>query len=170
MPSSTRLYYGTGNPGPWNAEQRPGDNKWTAGIFARDPATGAAHWYYQMNPHDEHDYDGVNEQMLLDMPFGGSMHKVLIHLDRNGYVYVIDRTNGQVLSADPYRAGQFLQGRRSARPGGLIVNPEKETKLGQADAQHLPDRLGRQGLESRPASAPRPACSTSRTRTCAWTG
>ena len=77
MPELKTLYHGTGNPGPWNAEQRPGDNKWTAGIFARDPATGAAHWYYQMSPHDEHDYDGINEQILLDMPFGGQMHKVL---------------------------------------------------------------------------------------------
>ena len=54
--------------------QRPGDNKWTAGIFSRDPATGSARWYYQYSPHDEHDYDGVNEQILLDMPFGGKMH------------------------------------------------------------------------------------------------
>ncbi len=68
----TAIYHGTGNPGPWNAEQRPGDNKWTAGIFARDPANGAAHWYYQFSPHDEHDYDGINEQILLDMPFGGT--------------------------------------------------------------------------------------------------
>ena len=67
-----RSIYGTGNPGPWNADQRPGDNKWTTGIFARDPATGSARWFYQFTPHDEHDYDGVNEQILLDMPFGGT--------------------------------------------------------------------------------------------------
>ena len=94
-PELNTLYHGTGNPGPWNADQRPGDNKWTTGIFARDPASGRARWYYQFNPHDEHDYDGINEQMLLDMPFAGKMHKVLVHLDRNGYVYVIDRTPGR---------------------------------------------------------------------------
>ncbi len=128
-PELKAVYYGSGNPGPWNAEQRPGDNKWTTGIFARDPDTGVARWYYQMNPHDEHDYDGVNEQLLLDMPFGGTMHKVLIHPDRNGYVYVIDRTNGQVLSADPYGPVNSSKGVDLAS-GRLIVNPEKETKLG----------------------------------------
>jgi lanthanide-dependent methanol dehydrogenase len=129
-PELKTVYYGSGNPGPWNAEQRPGDNKWTTGIFARDPATGAAHWYYQMSPHDEHDYDGVNEQLLLDMPFGGSMRKVLIHLDRNGYVYVIDRTNGQVLSADPYGPVNSSRG-VDLQTGRLIINPEKETKVGR---------------------------------------
>ena len=124
------VYYGTGNPGPWNQEQRPGDNKWTTGIFARDPASGTARWYYQMSPHDEQDYDGVNEQVLLDMPFGGSMHKVLIHLDRNGYVYVIDRTNGQVLSADPYGPVNSSKG-VDLKTGRLIVNPDKETKVGR---------------------------------------
>jgi len=124
------LYYGSGNPGPWNAEQRPGDNKWTTGIFARDPATGDARWYYQMNPHDEHDYDGVNEQLLLDLPFGGRMHKVLIHMDRNGYVYVIDRTNGQVLSADPFGPVNTSRG-VDLQTGRLLVNPAKETKVGR---------------------------------------
>jgi lanthanide-dependent methanol dehydrogenase len=124
------LYYGVANPGPWNADQRPGDNKWTAGIFARDPATGAAVWYYQFNPHDTHDYDGVNEQLLLDMPFAGQMKKVLIHMDRNGYVYVIDRTNGQVLSADPYGPVNNSRG-VNLQTGELIVNKDKSTRFGQ---------------------------------------
>jgi PQQ-dependent dehydrogenase (methanol/ethanol family) len=124
------LYYGTGNPGPWNAEQRPGENKWTAGIFARDPASGAARWFYQFSPHDEHDYDGVNEQILLDMPFGGKMHPVLVHPDRNGYVYVIDRTNGQVLSADPFGPINSSRG-VDLKTGKLIINPDKQTKLGE---------------------------------------
>src|SRR5690349_19556818 len=59
-PELNTIYYGTGNPGPWNAEQRPGDNKWTAGIFARDPDTGQARWFYQLSPHDLFDYDGIN--------------------------------------------------------------------------------------------------------------
>ncbi len=135
------LYYGVANPGPWNADQRPGDNKWTAGIFARDPANGAARWYYQFNPHDEHDYDGVNEQLLLDMPFGGSMHKVLVHLDRNGYVYVIDRTNGQVLSADPYGPVNSSKG-VDLTTGRLIINPEKETRLGKEVRDICPTASG----------------------------
>ena len=128
-PELNMVYTGIANPGPWNAAQRPGDNKWTAGIFARDPATGAARWYYQYNPHDTHDYDGINEQLLLDMPFGGKMRKVLIHMDRNGYVYVIDRTNGQVLSADAYGPVNTSRG-VDLKSGNLIVNSDKSTRLG----------------------------------------
>lgn len=135
------IYYGVGNPGPWNADQRPGDNKWTAGIFARDPATGAAKWYYQYNPHDEHDYDGVNEQLLLDMPFDGKMRKVLIHMDRNGYVYVLDRTTGQVLSADPYGPVNTSRG-VDLKSGRLIVNPDKGTKFGTETRDICPTASG----------------------------
>jgi PQQ-dependent dehydrogenase (methanol/ethanol family) len=101
-PELNLLYYGTANPGPWNPEQRPGDNKWTAGIFARDARTGAARWFYQWSPHDHFDHDGVNENVLLDLTIGGTPRKVLVHPERNGYMYVMDRTNGQVLSATPF--------------------------------------------------------------------
>lgn len=101
-PELNLLYYGTGNPGPWNAEQRPGDNLWTSGIFARDPDTGAAHWFYQWSPHDLWDYDGINEQILLNLPIGGQTRKVMVRAERDGYVYVLDRTNGQVISANPF--------------------------------------------------------------------
>jgi PQQ-dependent dehydrogenase (methanol/ethanol family) len=87
-PELDLVYYGTANPGPWNAQQRPGDNKWTAGIFARNPDTGQARWFYQMSPHDLHDYDGVNENVLTELTLNGAKRKVLIHPDRNGYVYV----------------------------------------------------------------------------------
>ncbi len=101
-PDLNLIYYGTSNPGPWNAEVRPGDNLWSAGIFARDPDTGEAVWFYQTSPHDVYDYDSVNENVLLDLPIQGQTRKVLVRPDRNGYVYVIDRTNGQVLSAKPF--------------------------------------------------------------------
>ncbi|HEX8675492.1 MAG TPA: PQQ-dependent dehydrogenase, methanol/ethanol family, partial [Longimicrobium sp.] len=101
-PELDLIYYGTGNPGPWNPEQRPGNNKWTAGIFARDPDTGQARWFYQWSPHDVHDYDGVNENVLLDLPIGGRVRKVIVRAERNGYMYVLDRATGQVLSADPF--------------------------------------------------------------------
>jgi alcohol dehydrogenase (cytochrome c) len=81
---------------------RPGDNKWTATIFARDPDTGDAVWAYQMSPHDLFDYDGVNENVLVDMPIGGGVRKVLLHPDRDGYLYVIDRATGELLAADAY--------------------------------------------------------------------
>jgi PQQ-dependent dehydrogenase (methanol/ethanol family) len=101
-PELNLIYYGTANPGPLNADQRPGDNKWTAGVFARDADTGEARWFYQFNPHDMFDYDGVNENVLIDMTIEGRVRKVLAHPDRNGYLYVIDRQSGEVLSAKPF--------------------------------------------------------------------
>jgi lanthanide-dependent methanol dehydrogenase len=101
-PALNLVYSGTGNPGPWNHEQRPGDNKWTSGIFARDVDTGEAVWFYQTGPHDVFDYDDVNEAILVDLPINGSPRKVMLRPDRDGYVYVIDRTSGEVLAADPF--------------------------------------------------------------------
>jgi len=135
------IYYGVGNPGPWNAEQRPGDNKWTAGVFSRDPSTGMARWYYEYSPHDEHDYDGVNEQILLDMPFAGKMQPVMVHPDRNGYIYVINRKTGQVLSADPYGPVNSSKG-VDLETGRLIKNPEKETHVGVTVKNICPDASG----------------------------
>jgi len=103
-PELNLVYYGTGNPGPWNPDQRPGDNKWTAGIFARDADTGQARWFFQMSPHDLHDYDGVNENVLLDLTIGGRVRHTLVHPDRNGYIYVLDRATGELLSATPFVA------------------------------------------------------------------
>jgi len=140
-PELHQIIHGTGNPGPWNQEQRPGDNKWTTGLFARDPATGQAKWYYQFSPHDEHDYDGINEQILLDMPFAGKMRKVLVHPDRNGYVYVIDRRTGQVLSADPFGPTNSTKG-VDLRTGRPIMNPDKQTKLGQVVRNICPTASG----------------------------
>ena len=97
-PELNLFYYGTGNPGTWNPDQRPGDNKWSMTIFARNPETGEAKWAYQMTPHDEWDYDGVNENILFDQ--GG--RKLLAHFDRNGFAYTIDRTNGKLVVAEKY--------------------------------------------------------------------
>jgi PQQ-dependent dehydrogenase (methanol/ethanol family) len=98
------VYYGTSSPAPWNAAQRPGDNKFTSGIFARDVASGAARWFYQVSPHDAFAYGAVNESVLVDLDIGGVTRKALLHADRNGYVYVMDRTSGEVLSATPFVA------------------------------------------------------------------
>jgi PQQ-dependent dehydrogenase (methanol/ethanol family) len=101
-PQANLIYYGTSNPGPWNHEARPGDNKWTCGVFARDGDTGQARWFYQWSPHDLYDWDGVNECILLDISIKGQLRKVLVHPERNGYLYVMDRMTGEVLSAEPY--------------------------------------------------------------------
>jgi lanthanide-dependent methanol dehydrogenase len=101
-PQLNLIYYGSGNPSTWNPKQRPGDNKWSMTIFARDPDTGMAKWVYQMTPHDEWDYDGVNEMILADVDVGGTTHKALVHFDRNGFGYTLDRTNGALLVAEKY--------------------------------------------------------------------
>jgi PQQ-dependent dehydrogenase (methanol/ethanol family) len=101
-PDLDLFYYGTSNPGPWNPDQRPGDNKWSCTIFARRPETGEAVWAYQIFPHDDHDYDGVNENILLDLTINGRARKVLAHADRDGYVYIIDRATGEVISANTF--------------------------------------------------------------------
>jgi lanthanide-dependent methanol dehydrogenase len=126
-PEQNLIFYGTGNPGPWNPGQRPGDNKWTCGIFARNPDTGQASWFYQWSPHDLHDYDGINEQLLLSLPINGQPRKVLVRPERNGYVYVLDRTNGQVLSAQPFVHVTTSKG-VDLQTGRLVENEEKNTE------------------------------------------
>ena len=96
------VYYGSGNPGTWNPVVRPGDNKWSMTIFARDVDTGVAKWVYQMTPHDEWDYDGVNEMILADIKVKGEDRKALVHFDRNGFAYTLDRVTGELLVAEKY--------------------------------------------------------------------
>ncbi|MDB5693855.1 MAG: PQQ-dependent dehydrogenase, methanol/ethanol family [Alphaproteobacteria bacterium] len=129
-PQLKMIFYGTGNPGPWNPEQRPGDNKWTTGVFARDIATGRARWFYQSTPHDLYDHDDINEQILLDMPVRGQMRQVLVRPARNGYLYVIDRKSGQVYSADPYGYINSASG-VDLRTGRLIPVPSKAPQEGR---------------------------------------
>jgi PQQ-dependent dehydrogenase (methanol/ethanol family) len=102
-PEQRLIYYGTSNPGPWNAEQREGDNKFTSGVFARDVDTGMVRWFYQSTPHDIYDHDDINEIVLLDMPAGGGRRfPAIVRPGRNGFMYVHDRRSGRVLSATPY--------------------------------------------------------------------
>jgi len=101
-PQLNLVYYGSGNPSTWNPAQRPGDNKWSMTIWARNPDTGMAKWVYQMTPHDEWDYDGVNEMILADVNVGGKTHKALVHFDRNGFGYTLDRESGALLVAQKY--------------------------------------------------------------------
>src|SRR5216683_3354082 len=96
------MYYGTGNPSTWNPSQRPGDNRWSMTIMARDVDTGMAKWVYQMTPFDEWDFDGVNEMILADINVKGKPTKALVHFDRNGFGYTLDRTTGALLVAEKY--------------------------------------------------------------------
>ncbi|MCG7864241.1 MAG: methanol/ethanol family PQQ-dependent dehydrogenase [Candidatus Thiodiazotropha endolucinida] len=101
-PDLNLMYYGSGNPSTWNPVQRPGDNRWSMTIFARDVDTGIAKWVYQMTPHDEWDYDGINEMILVDKEIKGKMRKALVHFDRNGFGYTMDRDNGELLVAEKF--------------------------------------------------------------------
>jgi PQQ-dependent dehydrogenase (methanol/ethanol family) len=129
-PETNLVIYGTGNPGPWNPDQRPGDNKWTCTLFARDADTGEARWAYQFGPHDLFDYDGINESILLDLDVKGVRRKVLVRPERNGYVYVIDRTSGEVLSANAYGYVNSTAG-VDLKSGRLIPVDSKHPTTGQ---------------------------------------
>jgi PQQ-dependent dehydrogenase (methanol/ethanol family) len=96
------LYYGTGNPSTWNPSQRPGDNRWSMTIMARDVDTGMAKWVFQMTPFDEWDFDGINEMILADINVKGKPTKALVHFDRNGFGYTLDRTTGALLVAEKF--------------------------------------------------------------------
>ena len=101
-PELNLVYYGSGNPSTWNPKQRPGDNRWSMTIWARNLDTGAVKWVYQLTPHDEWDYDAINEVILADQDIGGVKRKTAVHFDRNGFAYTLDRTNGELLVAEKY--------------------------------------------------------------------
>ncbi len=130
-PDLNLIYYGTGNPGCWNPELRPGDNQWSTTIFARDPDTGQAKWAYQLSPHDLYDHDEINENIVLDLPIGSSQpRKVIIHPGRNGYIYIIDRATGEVLSATEYVRNTAAKG-VDLKTGRLIPNDDKKPQVGK---------------------------------------
>lgn len=132
-PELNLVFYGTGNPGSWNPDLRPGDNKWSCGIFARDADTGEARWFYQTSPHDLFDHDGINECMLLDLKMDGPdkpARKCLVHPGRTGYMYVLDRTSGEVISAEPFGRITCAKG-VDLKTGRLIINEEKKPQLGK---------------------------------------
>jgi PQQ-dependent dehydrogenase (methanol/ethanol family) len=124
-PELDLIFYGTANPGPWNPDQRPGDNKWGCTVFARRPDTGEAVWAYQYNPHDLYDHDSVNEHLVLDMEWRGQMRKLLVHPERNGHMYVFDRQTGEILSAEPYAFTNSSKGvdMKTGRP--MMVDEKK---------------------------------------------
>jgi len=117
------LYWGTGNPAPdYNAESRKGDNLYSDCVLAIDPDTGKIKWFYQFTPNDDHDWDSTEDYVLADMTIGGKQKKVLLHADRNGVYYVIDRTNGQMLLAKPFVKTNWFTG--FDKKGRPIVDPK----------------------------------------------
>ena len=171
------IYYGSGNPSTWNPKQRPGDNKWSMTIFARDPDTGMAKWVYQMTPHDQWDYDGVNEMILADSKIGGQNAPALVHFDRNGFGYTLNRETGELLVAAKYDpevnwATKVDMDKSSPNYGRPEVVAKYATGQ-QRRKRQLPRASARPRWAPRTSSPPPsrriPGCSTCRPTTSAWT-
>ena len=101
-PETNLLFFGTGNPAPWNSHLRPGDNLYSASTIAIDPATGVIKWHFQTTPHDGWDFDGVNEFIPFDATINGKPMKLGAKADRNGYFFMLDSTNGKFVSASKF--------------------------------------------------------------------
>ncbi|OLB51341.1 MAG: PQQ-dependent dehydrogenase, methanol/ethanol family [Candidatus Rokuibacteriota bacterium] len=141
-PSLNLMYYGTGNPSTWNPSQRPGDNKWSMTIFARDVDTGKAKWAYQMTPWDAWDYDGVNEMILADLTVKGRPVKAVVHFDRNGFAYTLDRTNGTLLVAEKFDPDVNWATHIDKQTGRPVEVPAMRTQAGKNSQGVCPAALG----------------------------
>ena len=140
-PESNLVYYGTSNPGAWNPDLRPGDNLFSTAVMARDANSGTLKWAYQYTPHDMWDYDGVNEHIVADIPVNGTDRKVIVHFDRNGYAYTIDRNTGEVLVAQPYQPLNWSTG-VDLKTGKPQLVPGKETHQGRMTTDICPSSTG----------------------------
>jgi alcohol dehydrogenase (cytochrome c) len=124
-PQLNLMFVGTGNPTPvLNGPARPGDNKWTCSILAIDPDTGRLAWGFQASPHDTHDWDAAEVPVLVDGLFRGAPHKMLMQASRNGYFFVLDRTNGRNLLTEPFAAVNWAKG--IDKDGRPIPDPAQE--------------------------------------------
>ena len=104
-------YWGIGNAGPdYNADQRPGDNLYTASVVALDADTGKLRWHYQFTPHDHYDYDAVQVPVLADMTWQGAPVKAILWANRNGNFYVLDRATGKFLLGKPFVKVNWMSG------------------------------------------------------------
>ncbi|MBB4200154.1 PQQ-dependent dehydrogenase, methanol/ethanol family [Rhodoblastus sphagnicola] len=150
-PGTNLVYYGTGNPAPWNETMRPGDNKWSMTIFGRDLDTGEAKFGYQKTPHDEWDYAGVNVMMLSEQKDqNGKLRKLLTHPDRNGIVYTLDRTDGTLVSANKIDDTVNEFKRVDLKSGLPIRDPEYGTRMDHLAKDICPSAMGyhNQGFDS----------------------
>ncbi|HWZ59294.1 MAG TPA: PQQ-dependent dehydrogenase, methanol/ethanol family [Gemmatimonadaceae bacterium] len=145
-PQLDLIYYGTANPGSWNPDLRPGDNLWATTMFARDPETGEAHWAFDMTPHDEWDYDGVNEDVVIDLPINGQTRKVVVNMGRTGFGITVDRTTGELLVAQPYKTVNWATG-YDMKTGRPIRDSTKATHQGKLTSNICPSSTGAKDQE-----------------------
>ena len=140
-PETNLIFYGTGNPGVWNPDMRPGDNKWSCTIWARDPETGYAKWAYQISAHDAWDYDEIMENIPVDMPWQGKERKLLLHPGRTGFMFVFDRETGELLSAEKYEPVNWANS-YNLRTGLPDENPDKRPHFGKYAMDICPSSTG----------------------------
>jgi PQQ-dependent dehydrogenase (methanol/ethanol family) len=161
-PALHLVYYGTGNPGLWSPQYRCAepltqencnsgkfDNKWALSIFARNVDTGEAEWVYQMTPFDQWDYDGVNEVVLVDLEVDGKMRKSLVHFDRNGFAYVLDRTDGTLLRAHKYVTVNWAE-KVDLKTGRPVKVAEHSPLKAGVNTQACPSAMG--GKDQQPVA------------------
>jgi PQQ-dependent dehydrogenase (methanol/ethanol family) len=142
-PELNLVYYGTGNPGVWNPDLRPGDNKWSCAIIARRPEDGQVVWAYQLVPHDHHDYDEIMENVLVDMDWKGQpRRKLLLHPGRTGFMYVLDRQTGELLSAEKYVDSTNWARRYDLHTGLPDEDVDKHTRMGRVVEDICPSSTG----------------------------
>jgi lanthanide-dependent methanol dehydrogenase len=145
-PITNLLFEGTSNPAPWNPDIRPGDNKWSSTIFARNPDTGQAAWAYQMTPHDAWDYDTVNENIVVDLPVNGAVRQLIVHFNKNGFAYTMDRRTGEVLVAKPFVPVNWAE-RIDLQTGLPVLNPAKIPREGEITKDICPAPPGGKDME-----------------------
>jgi len=154
-PQLDLIYFGTGNPGPYNTEQRPGENKWTNSVLARRPSDGALVWAYQFTPHDSWDFDANAEMILTDLVVGGRMRKVLVTFNKNGFAYTLDRATGELLVAEPFTHVTWAKG-IDRRTGVPIVDSTKVTGASRGNVKGIcPSLEGGKSPVSSSAYSPR---------------
>jgi PQQ-dependent dehydrogenase (methanol/ethanol family) len=154
-PELDLVYYGTGNASPYNAEQRLGDNKWTASVLARRPADGSLVWAYQFTPHDNWDYDAAGAMVLADLQVGGKATKALVHFDKNGFAYTLDRATGRLLLAQPFANVTWAKSIDLAT-GRPVLDPSKQTGASRGSVKGIcPSLEGGVSPSSPPAYSPR---------------
>ncbi len=154
-PALDLLYFGVGNPGPYNPEQRAGDNKWTNSVLARRPADGSLVWAYQFTPNDNWDYDSNAEMILADLVIKGKPRKALVHFDKNGFAYTMDRATGEVILAEAYVTVNWAKG-VDLKTGRPIVDSTKLTGASKGDVKYIcPSLEGGKSPASPAAYSPR---------------
>ncbi len=125
-PALDLVFYGVGNPSPYNPEQREGDNKWTSSVLARRPSDGSLVWAYQFTPHDNWDYDAVATMILADVNIAGRTRQALVTFNKNGFQYTLDRVTGEVLAAPPYVQVTWAKS-IDLKTGRPVLDPTKLT-------------------------------------------